>query len=577
MSRPRVLSLVIALVSCCLATAAVAQVRPMLPPPVDTVAPIIWLTSPWGDVQDSMPYIEFEFCDRYSLNASSRWMRLNGQTVTGSFSYAYGEGGECEWSANAVSATSSLKLNLGQNTLQAHICDYSYNNNCTTETWYITYTARGKAIVALHNLNSDNQDRGLCLTLGAGQAAGLSCGDLFVTHSLPAYRTMGRDRSLTLFYSSGLADPRPLVAAWVSQGATTATPTSVYAQLSVGGVVRASASFYPWNSAAGTRQVALSFDAAAAGFGPGIYAYSLLVRNQYAGGVNDTTLTGELLVASRAGSEFGSGWWIDGLEQLVLSQGSNRILWLGGDGSAAVYDSIAAATWVRAAGPFRDTLSRAAGVFTRALRHRVQVKYDATGHHTQTIDRAGRVTQFAWDSVSGHLRLVSVTVPKVSGSAQTYTFGYQGASALLAYIQDPAGRRISPSVATNTSYGSTITYIDDADNGRTSFAYDSLGRMTGRTNRRNYRTAFSYANNLHVSRVAVPLNPAVSDSARDSSRTRIAWWDEKGLAVGQVGGTLSAAGTDTVYTRSSARASTLRTTRGSGWTAGGRQHRSLAR
>jgi RHS repeat-associated protein len=547
MSRPRLLSLVIALFSGCLATAAVAQVRPMTWTPPDSIPPEVELLSPWGEVQDSMPYIEISYCDDHSLYAAGRWMRLNSTVVTNSFSYTPGANEECGLTSNAVASTSSLVLQPGQNQLRAGICDNA--GNCTSRTWYITYAQRAAPMVAVHNLNSDDQDRGLCLTLGAGQAAGLSCGDLFVTHSLPAYRTMGRDRSLTLFYSSALADPRPIVAAWVSQGANTATPTSVYAQLSVGGVVRASASYYPWSSAAGTRQAALSFDAAAAGFRPGIYAYSLVVRNQYAGGVNDTTMTGDLLVTSRSGSEFGSGWWIEGLEQLVLSQGNNRILWLGGDGSAAVYDSIAAATWVRAAGPFRDTLSRAAGVFTCTLRHRIQVKFDATGHHTQTIDRAGRVTQFAWGTVGDSLRLLSVTVPKVSGAAQTYTFSYQGASALLAYIQDPAGRRMSPSVATNTSYGSTITYIDDADNGRTSFAYDSLGRMTGRTNRRSYRTAYTYANNLHVTRVAVPLNPAVSDSARDSSRTRIVWWDEKGLAVGQVGGTLSAAGTDTVYTR----------------------------
>ena len=547
MSRSRLLPLVLVCLLATFVSTARAQVRPMTWTPPDSTPPIIWLLAGAWEVYEATPYLEIEFCDRYSLNASSRWIKLNGQTVTGSFSYVYGDGTECEWSSNAVSSTSSLTLALGNNTLQAHICDNA--SNCKTQSWTIRRVVRAAPLVALHNLNSDDQDRGLCLTLGAGQAAGLSCGDLFVTHSLPAYRTMGRDRSLTLFYSSALAAPRPVVAVWVTQDSATAPPTTVYAQLTVGGAVRASASYYGWSSTAGTRQVALTFDAAAAGLGSGIHSFSLLIRNQYDGATNDTTVTGEILVASRTGSEFGSGWWIGGLEQLVLSQSGNRILWLGGDGSAAVYDSVAAATWVRAAGPFRDTLTLSGGVYTRRLRHHVQVKFDATGRHLQTVDRAGRVTQFAWDTVNGHTRLVSITVPKVSGTAQTYSFGYQGASALLAYTQDPAGRRMSPSVATSTSYGTTITYIDDADNGRTSFAYDSFGRMTGRTNRRNYRTAFAYANDLHVTRVAIPLNPASSDSARDSSRTHIAWWDERGLAVGQVGTTLSGAATDTVYTK----------------------------
>ncbi|MDX2123002.1 MAG: hypothetical protein SF070_18330 [Gemmatimonadota bacterium] len=54
----------------------------------------------------------------------------------------------------------------------------------------------GKGVVVLGNRNQDNLDRGLCLTVGAGEAAGLSCGDLITTAGLPAYRTLGRDRSL---------------------------------------------------------------------------------------------------------------------------------------------------------------------------------------------------------------------------------------------------------------------------------------------------------------------------------------------------------------------------------------------
>ncbi|MEK7667200.1 MAG: hypothetical protein AAB409_00965, partial [Gemmatimonadota bacterium] len=182
----------------------------------------------------------------------------------------------------------------------------------------VVAVSQGPPSVVLYNFNGDNQDRGLCLTVGAGQGAGIACGDLFVTHGMPAYRTMGRDRALTLFYSSHQAAPRPTVPVWVSQPSGQATPTSVYAELKVNGAVRASASYSAWGSASGPRQIALAYDA---GADPsGLYPFTLEVRNQYTGGSYSTIITDTLIVTNRTGSEFGAGWWIAGLEQLVLGQ-----------------------------------------------------------------------------------------------------------------------------------------------------------------------------------------------------------------------------------------------------------------
>lgn len=50
----------------------------------------------------------------------------------------------------------------------------------------------GPPTIERKNHNGPNLDRSLCLTIGAGEAAAAQCGDLLVTHALPAYRTMGR-------------------------------------------------------------------------------------------------------------------------------------------------------------------------------------------------------------------------------------------------------------------------------------------------------------------------------------------------------------------------------------------------
>lgn len=391
--------------------------------------------------------------------------------------------------------------------------------------YQVTVTAGGvpgAPTITTRNFNGDNQDRSLCLTIGAGQAAGLACGDLFVAHGMPTYRTMGRERSLTLFYSSHEAAPRPLVAATVIIGTGILQPNSVYAELQVSGVARASASFLPWS--AGARQIVLAFDAST--FASGLYSFTLIVRNVYTSGSYDATVSGTLIIVNRSTSEFGAGWWLAGLEQLVLGQPANQILWLGGDGSAAVYNQVNATKWVRAAGAFQDTLVLNGGVYTRTLRHGIQVKFDATGHHIQTINRAGNATNFTWSG--SPLRLTSIQVPPgVSGT--TYSLVYDGA-AKLDYMSDPAGRVLNATVASGN-----LTQLLDPDNVAVSFEYDTKSRMTRRVGRRGFGTVYDYASGLHVTRTRVPLVPAAGDTAS----TTFQWWDERGLAIDFPGGSLA--------------------------------------
>ena len=409
-------------------------------------------------------------------------------------------------------------------------------NDIATGNHYVTSVVPATPSVALHNLNNANQDRGLCLTLGAGQASGLSCGDLFVTHAMPTYRTMSRNRQLTLFYNSAAAAPRPTVAVWVSNASGTQPPSAVRARLTINGVVRDSATYNSW-SAGATRQIVLAWVTDTTS---GLYPFTLTVRNIYPFGSYETSVSDTLIVVNRAHSEFGAGWWVDGVEQ-IISQPGNRMLWLGGDASAAVYEPAGTNAWVRAAGPFRDTLvyNSSTHVYTRTLRHGIQVKFDTTGRHIQTINRAGNTSTFTW---SGNpRRLTSIQVPPgVSGT--TYTLSYDGSSN-LDYINDPASRRLDATVGSGN-----LAQLLDPDNVAVSFGYDAAHRLTGRTSRRGYATQYYYTNGLHVDSVHVPLKPGAG-APYDTARTRLAWWDERGLAVGNPGGTQTAADTASVYTR----------------------------
>jgi len=507
-------------------------VQPMAqqPPEEDETPPNIWFTSPGMETTEEYPLIQIEWCDNTSLWPASRNIKVNGQDETSSFSYEAG-GMECETSG-AISQTTSVGLQMGENTITAHICDIY--DNCTTEDFVVARVQPGAPTVTLHNFNGDSQDRSLCLTVGAGQAAGVACGDLFVTHSMPAYRTMGRDRSLTLFYSSHQSTARPAVAAWVSQPSGTQTPNSVYVELKVNGTTRASGTYSPWGGAGGPRQVVMSYIAASQS--TGLYPFTLQVCNQYTGGnICSTPIADTLIIANLISGAYGAGWSLVGMERLYLSQPGNKILWLGGAGSSAVYRPAGANTWVRASGAYRDTIRLAHSVYTRTLRHGVQVRFDNTGKPVQTINRTGDTTLYTW---TGSL-LTSIQVPpRVAGT--TYRLVYDANSRLDSII-DPAGRVLDVSVS-----GGNVTSVRDPDGIAVSFGYlGTTRRMSSRTGRNGATTTYWYgtANMLRVDSVRVPL------SAADTAVTAFESWDEKGLVVGTPTGTNYAADTVSVFSK----------------------------
>jgi len=251
----------------------------------------------------------------------------------------------------------------------------------------------------------------------------------------------------------------------------------------------------------------------------GIYPITLTVRNQYSGGTYDATISDTMIVVNRNASVYGAGWSLAGIEELRLNQPGNKILWIGGDGSAKAYRNVGTNVWQAAAGTFRDTLryDATAQTYTRTLRHRVQVVFDAQGRHFQTVNRAGQTTQFYWNPTSG--RLDSIAVPPAVTSRPVYKFTYDG-NGKLDRITDPANRVLDATVVNGQ-----LTALIDPDTYTTGFGYDALGRLTGRASRSGFTTSFTYANGLRVTQAKVPLDVTTNDTAT----TVFQPWDEKGL------------------------------------------------
>jgi len=105
----------------------------------DPIAPTARLMLPTGDVYVAAPTIKIGWCDNNSLNAASRWIKVNGVDRTSSFDYVAGsEPTDC--TARATSTTSSVSLNIGSNTVEAYICDNS--GSCTSPAASFNITRR---------------------------------------------------------------------------------------------------------------------------------------------------------------------------------------------------------------------------------------------------------------------------------------------------------------------------------------------------------------------------------------------------------------------------------------------------
>jgi len=359
----------------------------------------------------------------------------------------------------------------------------------------------GKPGVVLKNENRDNVSRSLCVTAGAGEAATFQCGALVITHAMPAFRAMGRDRSLTLLYNSDQATPAAFAAAIVTQRANIGKPTAVYTELTVGGALKDSATYAPWGGLASdvARQIVNTFDAAPDS--TGVYTYTFLVRNIYGSSVLDSSLTGRFIVVNRKASQYGAGWWLAGEERLHFNQpvgtADGSILWVGGDGSPKLYTKLNDSTWLAALGGFQDTIaySSANKRYTRKLRYSATVTFDTVGRHILTKDRFGRTTTFFRNTAG---RLDSIVVPPArKGSA--YRLTYDGAGK-LDQIRDPGNRILNATVG-----GGRLTSLVDPDGKIVSFTYptSTATSITGRTNRRGYVTTYGAGSLLGSVKVAL--------------------------------------------------------------------------
>lgn len=106
-------------------------------------------------------------------------------------------------------------------------------------------------------------------------AGGFQCGELLLARSMPAFRSLGRERTLTLVYNSAAARPYPVVMTEVSLPPQIAVPDSLRVTLGIPGTSASWTYLYAntgFASAGPARRLAIGFDAAAPGLTTGVHA-----------------------------------------------------------------------------------------------------------------------------------------------------------------------------------------------------------------------------------------------------------------------------------------------------------------
>jgi RHS repeat-associated protein len=370
--------------------------------------------------------------------------------------------------------------------------------------------------------------RDLCLTIAAGAGAAYECGDLRLVHVLPAVRTLNKARAPVLLYNSQHAHPYPLVSADVTVPAG-ALPDSVRATLTVNAVAyNRTWAGSAWGSGGQTRRVVVGFDAINAGLATSVYAYQLTIT-KFVGG-SGTTLqqsTGSLPIVRRDSSAFGPGWWIAGYERLLFTGlPAGQVLWVGGDGSAALYErggAIGTDTAYLASLVDRpDTLLHtSANEWKRLLTGGDTVVFSSAGVHVRTANRLGYRTLFT-DS-SG--LLVRIEVP--ADTSLRYRFTYAGSPARLTQVTIPDSGAGTSRVTSLAWAGDSVRITDPGTTAPITFRYQAGGtnRMQSRTSRRGAVTRFIYNTAFRLDSANVALG------GPDSINLSFCAAEVRGLAV----------------------------------------------
>ena len=266
-------------------------------------------------------------------------------------------------------------------------------------------------------------------------------------------------------------------------------PSAITAQLTFNGTAGTTYSYD--TSSMGTGQ-ALRFALQADGssLASGMYDYTMTVATTIGGVTTSQTFTGNQAIVNRSASEFGSGWWLDGLHRVIdssagalLVQGNGDTLWFAKSGS----------DYLHADGDTNyNTLVKTGGnTYTLTSKTGIVSNFSTTGLLTSIVDTNSNTTSFAYadrnsDSIADEL--ISITDPFSRVTDFNYTSGK------VSSIAHYSGRTTTLTISSGNLTSYSLTDPDGSGSLAApvfAFGYTS-GKLTSSTNAVSNVTSFSF-------------------------------------------------------------------------------------
>jgi RHS repeat-associated protein len=318
----------------------------------------------------------------------------------------------------------------------------------------------------------------------------LQTGEVKETHDLITYQSLGETRGISLTYNSLRADTRPIVhlafnnvdTSFVSAGdrellrlvaklSVTGDNGFTYQVPGYGGGKGLSGGENFWKIPAGGGRVDAALQLDLRSQASGIYDYSLdsgILGIGPGGNFFGSTAisTGKVLIVNNANSAFGSGWSLNGLQNIVKNKDGSALL-IDGDGQELWFKAgQIAGSYTSPTGDF-STLERLGdGTFRRTLNDGTVYQFDNRDRLASMTDRQSNTTQYRYDLTTGNLTQI------VDPIGLATNFNYTGNR--ITSIVDPAGR------TTQMEYdaGGNLIKITDPDRTYRQWEYDSAHHMT---------------------------------------------------------------------------------------------------
>jgi YD repeat-containing protein len=496
------------------------------------------------------------------ITASSRTIRLNNTTLS-----LAGWSWEPQATSSAGSTLTAIsrgqvKLLPGENTLSASVCAGSV---CGEES--ATYTYQPPPPPAPHQVPS------VSILRPGGWADPTRYGST-LSYATPAYISDGIPHSITLLYTSESAYPVTFLQADVTDWSTDpAKYLSVAVLDSLGNPFQLTNGGYAafWKNVGGVSGTVSRLGAQVNGFSQptGAHRYTLRVRSHWdTANWQERRDTVRVPMVNRAGSPYGAGWTIAGLQRLypltggiLIDEGTGAVSWF--PSANGVYTAPDGDHSTIAYNPTNQT-------YTRTWPDSTVMQFAGNGLPVMTYTRLGDTTRYTF---SGGDRLTSRTDP----AGKSFQFQYNANNKLSAIV-DPGGRTTRVTITnglltqilgpdsvtalgaitytTHSSGNSTrrlASYLDHAG-GQWNVTYDSYGAVASVTapavtlasgaNQRPRVTATSEKARVltaeeveNLASMAARVQPdsvyaRVSDARGNVTRT---WSDRMGLPVRVIG------------------------------------------